>query len=89
MQIAEVIGHATATVKHPDLTGWKLLVVQVLDAKGGAEGEPLIVIDSLGCGRGDRVVLTSDGKEVRTMMNSNRTPVRWAVIGLADTWDSE
>ena len=85
MQLARVIGHTTATVKHPDLEGWKLLLVQILDANDGPDGEPLIVVDPVGCGRGDRVMITSDGKQVRTMMDSNRTPVRWAVIGLADT----
>ncbi len=84
MQIAEVIGHATATVKHPSLTGWKLLLVQPLDASEKADGDPFLAIDSLGAGRGDRVILTSDGKTVREMMNSNNTPVRWAVLGLPD-----
>lgn len=85
MQLAKVIGHATATVKHPDLQGWKLLLVQLLDATGGAQDDPLLVIDPLGCGRGDRVMISSDGKTVREMMSSERTPVRWAVIGLADS----
>ncbi len=84
MQLATVIGHATATVKHPDLTGWKLLVVQVQDINGDPEGEPLLVIDELGCGRGDVVMIHSDGASVREMMNSKATPVRWAVLGVAD-----
>lgn len=84
MQIGRVIGRATATVKHPTLAGWRLLVVQPLDIRGAADGEPLLAIDQLGGGRGDRVILTSDGKAVREMVGSNNTPVRWAVIGLAD-----
>jgi ethanolamine utilization protein EutN len=84
MQLGRVIGRATATVKHPTLAGWRLLVVQPLDIRGAADGEPLLAIDQLGGGRGDRVILTSDGKAVREMVGSNNTPVRWAVIGLAD-----
>lgn len=84
MQLANVIGHATATVKHPALQGWKLLVVQPLNAAHKADGEPFLAIDQMGAGRGDRVILTSDGKAVREMMNSNNTPVRWAVMGLTD-----
>ncbi len=61
-----------------------MLLVQLLDASGGADGEPLLVIDPLGCGRGDRVMICSDGTEIRAMMDSERTPVRWAVIGLVD-----
>ncbi|MCA9091665.1 MAG: EutN/CcmL family microcompartment protein, partial [Planctomycetaceae bacterium] len=38
MNLALVIGHATATIKHPTLKGWKLIVVQPLDARGKPDG---------------------------------------------------
>ena len=84
MQFARVIGSATATVRHASLSGWKLLIVQPLDADEQPDGTPVLAIDNLGAGRGDRVVLTTDGKGVRELMNSENTPVRWAVIGIAD-----
>ena len=40
MQLARVVGTATSTIKHPSMNGWKLLIVQMLDARGGPEGEP-------------------------------------------------
>ncbi len=61
-----------------------MLVVQPLRTDGGDDGDPVIVIDELGGGRGDRVIITSDGKHVREMMGSNNSPVRWAVLGIAD-----
>jgi ethanolamine utilization protein EutN len=84
MNLAEVIGHATSTVKHQSLHGWRMIVVQPLDARNRADGTPLVAIDSLGCGRGDHVVITSDGKAVSEMVRAEDTPSRWAVIGLAD-----
>ena len=85
MQLGRVIGTATATVKHPTLSGWKLLVVQLLMADGkSSDGEPVLAIDSLGAGGGDRVILTSDGKGTRALMKSDNTPVRWSVMGIAD-----
>jgi len=84
MQIGEIIGHATATVKHPTLAGWRLAVVQPLDARGAADGAPVLAIDPLGSARRDRVMITSDGKGVREMVGSDNTPIRWAVIGLID-----
>lgn len=84
MQLATVIGHATATVKHPTLAGWRLRVVQPLGTGGRADGAPLIAVDNLGSRNGDRVIITSDGKSVQEMIGSRTTPVRWAVIGLAD-----
>jgi ethanolamine utilization protein EutN len=84
MQIALVIGHATSTVKHPTLVGWRLAVVQPLDAREAPDGPPLIAIDALGSGRGDRVVISSDGKGTRELVGADNSPARWAVIGLAD-----
>jgi len=84
MQLGRIIGHATATVKHPSLQGWRMIVVQLLDARGHAEGDPQLAIDSVGCGKGDTVVLTTDGKGVRQIMKAPNSPVRWAVIGRTD-----
>ena len=84
MHLGKVIGHATATVKHPTLDGWRLVAVQPLNAGGGDDGDPFLVVDNLGSGVGDRVLLTSDGSSVREMVGADNSPIRWAVIGLAD-----
>lgn len=84
MQRAKVIGRATATVKHPALAGWRMLVVQPLLVDGGPDGDPLIAIDDLGSPLGSDVIITSDGAGVREMMGTDNTPVRWAVIGQPD-----
>jgi len=84
MQLAEVIGRSTSTVKHPSLNGWRMLIVQPLGSSGQDDGEPVIAIDDLGSGRGDRVIITSDGRHVRELTKSDSSPVRWAVIGITD-----
>ena len=84
MQLAEVLGHATSTVKHPTLSGWRLLVVQPLNAQGGEDGEPLVALDNLGCGRHSRAVISSDGKAARAMVGADNSPARWIVIGIVD-----
>jgi ethanolamine utilization protein EutN len=84
MQLASVIGHTTSTVKHSSLEGWRMLIVQPLGANGQNDGDPFIAIDELGSGVGDRVMITGDGQSVREMMKSNNSPVRGAVIGIAD-----
>ena len=62
-----------------------MLVVQPLLRDGGPDGDPLIAIDELGSSAGSDVMITSDGASVREMMDSNNTPVRWAVIAQPDT----
>jgi ethanolamine utilization protein EutN len=85
MQIGTVVGTATSTIKHRSLEGQKLLVVQLLAADGRSpDGEPVLAVDNLGAGRGDRIVLTSDGKAVQDLLKSPNTPVRWSVIGIPD-----
>lgn len=79
-----VLGNATSTVKHPTMQGWKLLVVQPLAADGSPDGDPLVAVDSLGAGAEEIVMITSDGKSTSELMGADNTPVRWAVIGLAD-----
>ncbi|GAB4145943.1 MAG: hypothetical protein Tsb009_18370 [Planctomycetaceae bacterium] len=85
MQLAQVIGHATATVKHHSLNGWRMLVVQPLGVNDSLDGDPVIAVDPFNSRIGDRVILVSDGSSIRKMMNANDSPVRWASLGIADS----
>ncbi|HBI43399.1 MAG TPA: ethanolamine utilization protein EutN [Planctomycetales bacterium] len=84
MQIGRVVGHATATVKHATLKGWRLLIVQMLLADGKEDGEPLLAIDHLGAGVGALVIVTNDGAAVRDLVGAKNSPIRWLVMGLQD-----
>ena len=51
MFLGRVVGSATATMKHPSMEGRKLLLVMALQADGRTlEGDPILVVDSLGAG---------------------------------------
>lgn len=85
MLIARAIGTVTATIKHPSMDGWKLLLVQPLAADGESpDGDPQLAIDPFGADRGTLVILTSDGRHTRELLGCDKTPVRWCVIGLPD-----
>ena len=84
MQTARVIGTTHATVRHPSLDGWRLLVVLPLDIHDRPDGFPALAIDNLGASRGDRVFFTSDGNVVRELVGRNDCPVRFAVQGIMD-----
>ena len=78
MQLARIIGTATATIKHPSLVGARLLVVQPLMAdRRSPDGDPQIAVDT--------VVITRDGRLLREVLKSDATPARWSTIGLVDT----
>ena len=82
MRWGRVIGRTTATVKHASLDTQRLILVQPLDAKAAAEGDPMVAIDPLGSRMGDRVLLSSDSRSVRRMLGTDNAPARWAIIGI-------
>lgn len=85
MLTARVIGTTTSTVKHPSMEGWKLLIVQPFLADGRTpDGDPVIAVDRLGAGRGETVIVTSDGQGTRELLGHMNTPVRWSVLGIVD-----
>ncbi len=84
MQIGVIVGQAVSTVKHPSFNGWRLLVVQLLTVNEAEDGEPILVIDHLGAGVGNRVIVCNDGAEARKLVGSKTSPARWFVLGMCD-----
>ena len=84
MQLGTVIGHATSTVKHPSLVGWRMVIVQQIGISGQPEGDPVVAVDKLGASAGTKVILNSDGKGARELIGDEKSPVRWFVIGIVD-----
>jgi ethanolamine utilization protein EutN len=80
MRIATIRGYATSSVKHPSLDGWRLLIAE----PESADLAPQIVIDNLGAGIGQRVMISSDGSEARKMVGDPLSPARWSVLGIID-----
>jgi ethanolamine utilization protein EutN len=79
-----VIGHATATVKHPSLVGLRMPLVQILDSNRKPEGDVLVAVDRYNAGKGQVVILDSDGRGAREYVGNEKSPARWYVVGLGD-----
>ena len=84
MQFARIIGHATATVKHPSFNGWRMLAAQMLNPDRAPEGDVVCAVDKIGAGAGELVLLNSDGIGARNYIGDAKSPVRWFVIGIVD-----
>jgi len=84
VQLARVIGRATATLKHRSMQGAKLLLVQPQTVDGRPDGEPFLAVDGVGAGADEVVMLTSDGRYSRQLLGVDITPVRWTIIGVKD-----
>ena len=83
MFVGDVIGTVVATVKYPTLTGVKLLLVQPLDDAMRAKGEPVVAVDSVGAGVGQRAFCVL-GKEAAMALDDPFAPVDVAVVGIVD-----
>ena len=84
MQTARVIGYATATMKHPSMTGWKLVILQPLDINNEPDEFPQLAIDPLGARQGDYVFFTSDTKYIQEMTKRKDSPIRFSIQGVLD-----
>jgi ethanolamine utilization protein EutN len=87
MLIARVVGDITATCKHPSHEGRKILLVQPLDLDGTDRGNPVVALDSVNAGAGDRVLLVQDGFAAFTAVGHKLAPIDAAVIGIIDHVD--
>lgn len=84
MQIGRVVGDLSATQKHASHQGRTILLVQPLDLDGSHRGNPVVALDSVNAGVGDRVLLVLDGYAASTALGLKRAPVDAAVIGIVD-----
>jgi len=84
MRLALIKGHVTSSVKHPSLARQRLLLAQPVGPEGNPEGPPQVVIDALGAGIHQRVIISSDGAESREIVGDPLSPARWNVLGIVD-----
>ena len=85
MQLARVIGDVVTTRKEPSFHGVTLLVIQPLSPDGEDTGRPLVAVDSVGAGVGERVFFVK-GKEASFPFHPTEVPADAAVVGIIDHW---
>ncbi|MDD4311452.1 MAG: EutN/CcmL family microcompartment protein [Eubacteriales bacterium] len=89
MYICKVIGKVVSTQKNEKLTGSSIVLVRVvsLTAKKNEiteSNEIFAAADTVGCGTGNYVLVTSGTNAGYALKNTN-TPVDMAVVGIIDS----
>ena len=85
MIVGRVVGEIVSSAKHPSHEQLTLLAVETLELDGRPRGgAPLIAIDSVGAGVGDRVLVTLDGWGAMTAVDRFPAPIDAAVLGVID-----
>jgi microcompartment protein CcmK/EutM len=87
MLIARVVGELVATQKHPSHEGRKLLLVQPLNLNGSDRGDPVVALDAVDAGVGDRVLVATEGFSAMTSVGRPQSPIDMSVIGFIDHVD--
>lgn len=88
MITARLIDNVWATRKAEALNGYKLMLAEEIG--GSRSGSRMVVVDIIGAGIGDRVIVTT-GSSARKMLDNDLIPVDAVVVGIIDddcTFDS-
>ncbi len=86
MDLARVIGCVVCTQKNGGLHGRKLLLVQPVTVEGRDTGKPLVAIDAVGAGAGERVFYVT-GREASFAFLPDYVPTDASIVGIVDRVD--
>ncbi|MSS63726.1 EutN/CcmL family microcompartment protein [Velocimicrobium porci] len=81
MLTARLVDNIWATRKAESLSGFKLMLAEIIG--GRSDGERLVVVDIISAGIGDRVII-STGSGARRMLGDDSVPVDAVVVGIID-----
>lgn len=84
MQLGTVIGHATSTIKHPSYVGWRMLVIQPLNAARQPDEDPVVAFDKHNAAAGQTILFNSDGIGARELVGDDKSPLRYFVAAIVD-----
>jgi ethanolamine utilization protein EutN len=85
MYLARVIGDVVSTRKESSYEGITLLVIQPLLPDGSDSGRPLVAVDSVGAGVGERVFFVR-GKEASFPFHPREVAADAGIVGIVDHW---
>lgn len=84
MILARVSGTVHASVKDAPLAGEKLLLAQPIGLDGADIGRALVVVDRIGAGIGDLVLVLREGGSARALLGDDESPVQAIVVAIVD-----
>ena len=85
MLIGKVIGDIVATQKAPSHEGLKILIVQPLNLDDTERGDPVLALDAVDAGTGDRVLVVTEGWCAMSAVDREHAPIDMAVVGVIDS----
>jgi ethanolamine utilization protein EutN len=84
MIIARVIGEVVASQKHSSHQGRKILLLQPVNPDDSESGEPVLALDAVDAGIGDRVLVVQEGYAAMTAAGRPNSPIDMTIVGVVD-----
>lgn len=88
MKLGKVTGRVVSTHKVDSFEGIKLMLVQPLDEKLEAAGDPIVAFDSIQAGLGD-LIYYETSKEAGRVLETTMNPCDAAIVGIVDNMSVE
>lgn len=86
MKLARVVGNIVSTVKQRTHEGYKLMLVQYIDARGAPDGPRLIAFDAAHAGIGDLVLVNVDGGAAKMLLDDKEVIADLTICGVVDSY---
>jgi microcompartment protein CcmK/EutM len=88
MIIAKVMGSVVSTIKHGSYQNKKLMLVKPISPDQKEEKGAIAAVDLVGAGKGDVVLVASEGRAAQDLLNlQSRAPIRSIIVGIIDDTD--
>jgi ethanolamine utilization protein EutN len=88
MLLAKVVGSVWAIQKEKGMENIKLLIVQPINLLREPIGTHIVVMDRIGAGVGEFVLITQ-GSPAQKLASEKNTPIDAAIVGIIDSFDAE
>ncbi len=85
MLFCRVTGTAVCTVKDPNLTGFKILIVQPVLPSNKTTGSPFAALDTVGAGEGEIVCVTQGSAARKAATCSEAVPIDATIVAIVDS----
>jgi microcompartment protein CcmK/EutM len=87
MKLGYVVGEVVSTVKICPICNHKLLLVQLVDEHDQPKGQPMIALDKVDAGVGEKVLVLDEGTGASQILGIKQGPVRSLIVGVVDHVD--
>lgn len=86
MILCKVLGNVTATAKHPEYTGKRVMLVQPVNPESGEPtGKSFLSVDTVSSGVGEIVLVNKEGGSSRIAVRNEMAPVHSTIIAIVDS----